>query len=79
MDVVQDEGLARLKDMANVVARKFREARLHNVEEDREFVAHLTIAKLSAMRKRGKGRQALKKIPAVSATIQHLLWSRCCG
>ena len=66
IDVVHDEGLAQLQSISAAVATRFREAGLLGEEEGLDFTAHLTVAKLSALQRKGKRRRnSIKKIPQV--------------
>ena len=82
VDVVHDEGLAQLQSVSAAIATKFREADLLGHEEGQEFTAHLTVAKLSALRRQGnRRRSAVKKLPQVlcPAHFGHVLSVICCG
>ena len=82
VDVVHDEGLAQLQSVSAAIATKFREADLLGHEEGQEFTAHLTVAKLSALRRQGKRRRsAVKKLPQVlcPAHFGHVLSVISCG
>lgn len=65
LDVVRDDGHARLMDLAAASRAHFTEAGFTEGTDSRPFAPHVTIAKLSNLMKRGRHRSHIKSIPEV--------------
>ena len=65
LDILQDEGHARLQSIAEAAQQHFAEAGLVQPADLRAFTPHITIAKMSSMYKRRCSRQRCKSIPQV--------------